>query len=527
METRSGRRGRKDGARESADESGRKAAPRRVRGPADQVETETSQVAVDAKTAPVAMTSAVVGVNGSPVSWSGEAALRPFLVPVVDLVPDPRNARRHGARNLEAVKASLESFGQHRLAVAQRREDGSRVVRVGNGMLAAAVSLGWSHLATLEIEEGDEAAMARAIADNRSSELAEWDHATLSETLAELERVGGTVGAALSAGFTAGELDAIRVAGDDARTAARVTESFEGVGDVAEQPAVEKRVDVAEKKTKRADEVPEAPARPEPVSRVGDLWELGRHRLLCGDSTDFAIVDRVLDGKKLDVVFTDPPFAIYGSSTGVDQSVADDSMVKPFFRLMARSIERSLRSFGSAYVCCDWRSYPAIREESRGLLEPKNLIVWTKEGFSRGFHYTNNHELISFFVKVPRATSMFARETGYRQITDSNVWKQKVVPVGDRHHFAQKPTENVARAISNASDVGGLVGDFFPGSGTTLLVCEEIGRTCFCVEILPRMVDVIVCRWQEMTGQKAMLVSGGDRVAFDDVRKSRDVSEEV
>lgn len=403
-------------------------------------------------------------------------SLRPLAVAIASLRSDPRNLKQHPPRQLAALRTSLERFGQLKPIVV-RRED--RTVAAGNGLLAAATALGWSEIAAVVEGLAEREARAYALTDNRSAELATWDQEGLAAALQD-EDLG--LDAAL---WNEDELDALL---------------DEALGEDREDDAQED--DPAD--------VVEAPERPDPVSRAGDLWRLGRHRLIVGDSTDRATVRRLLAGAKLDVVFTDPPFAIFGSSTGVDQSVADDGMVRPFFRALFRRISEALKKFGHAYVCCDWRSYPALREESRAMLEPKNLIVWHKGQTAHSFHYGNYHELVAFFVAVPRATSMLQTEKGHRRINDSNVWQAKVVPVRERHHFAAKPAENVKRALVNSSDEGALVGDFFAGSGTTLLVCEGIARSCYTVEKDPRMADVVLSRWEKLTGLEPTLLAIGD-----------------
>lgn len=419
-----------------------------------------------------------------PVIWEGPEDLRPLLAPIGKLRPDPRNARRHGAKNLESIVASLSRFGQTKPIVVQRE---GATVRAGNGTLDAAKVIGWTHVAVSWVDFDDARSAAYAIADNRTAELAEWDDAMLADVLSAdvpIDLLDAT-------GFTEREINRM----------------------------VNAAVDLAEEDDEDGEERTEAPlpaAPKDPVSRPGDVWILGPHRLLVGDSTRTDEVLEFLGEERLDMVFTDPPFAIYGSSTGVDQSVADGGMVVPFFRDVGRICRAATREFAHVYVCCDWRSFPILASEIGDLLRPANLIVWRKPGGSAlGSFYWNRHELVGLWIHEPKTRSMFSRKkknrastvtktTGkHRTILDENVWEAKVVPVQKRDHFAQKPLENVERAIRNSTDRGDLVGDFFGGSGTTLVAAGNLGRRARLVEKNPSNADVIVARWERETGEKA------------------------
>lgn len=243
----------------------------------------------------------------------------------------------------------------------------------------------------------------------------------------------------------------------------------------------------------------------DPVTRPGDLIELGAHRLLCGDSTDGPALDRLLGGARVDAVIMDPPYAIYGSSTGLAAEVADDKMVRPFFREALRAAARALIPFGHCYVCCDWRSWASWWEVAKGTgISPKNMIVWDKRGSGLGNNYANTHELVFFATAIPKRTRMTVDNPGQRPVLDSNVWHIARVPSGEeRIHNAQKPVELVTRALTNSTVAGERVLDLFAGSGTTLVAAEQEGRAAFLMEIDPAWCDAIVARWERLTGQKA------------------------
>ena len=253
------------------------------------------------------------------------------------------------------------------------------------------------------------------------------------------------------------------------------------------------------------DEIPE---KAETRCKLGDLWQLGSHRLICGDSTDIAVIDRLMDGVKADCVFTDPPYALVGNSTGLGS--ATDDMLKPFFLAIFQNICKFTHDLMHVYVCCDWKSCNAILTEAKKTkLTEKSLIVWDKESIGLGSPYMSQYELIWFFENHKQKT-MQAGKTEYKNRRNikgkSNVWKYKRVQ--DREHNAQKPVELVAEALNNSCFENEVVLDLFGGSGSTLIACEQLNRKCYMAEISPEYCDVIIQRWENFTGQKAVLIDG-------------------
>lgn len=234
----------------------------------------------------------------------------------------------------------------------------------------------------------------------------------------------------------------------------------------------------------------------------GQVWRIpsrsvlgGEHRLVVGDAFDVAVMEALLQGERVALVFTDPPYAIYGSSTGVSADVADVKMVIPFFREVGRVIRQSARRFAHVYICCDWRSYPVLWQAVREAgLTVKNMIVWDKGSSGLGGMYANTHELILFAVNHRQATTIAGakRDRGQRQVHDTNVWR--ISREYKKLHNAQKPLELVERALRNSSDEGEVVLDPFLGSGTTLAACERMGRLGRGVEIEPRFAAVALER---------------------------------
>lgn len=396
-------------------------------------------------------------------------------VPLSVLSLDPSNTRAHDERNLEAIKASLQRFGQVEPLVVQ--EATKRVVG-GNGRLQAMRALGWTEADVALVDLNDVQATALSIALNRTGELASWDMDALKRTLDALEE--------------AGEMDGVGFAPDE------IDKLF--------PPSADEIEDVE----------PEAP----PVhakAKPGELWILGSHRLLCGDSTSEDDVRRLLDGEKPFLMVTDPPYGVnydpeWRHETGLNNSdrvgkVANDDRVDwtEAWRLFPGAV---------AYV---WHAGRFAADVLMQLvscdLEVRAQIIWAKPRFaiSRG-HYHWQHEPCWYAVRDGES----ARWCGDR--TQSTVWQ-----IGQREgndvetvHGTQKPVEAMARPIRNHGARGDGVYEPFSGSGTTLIACEQLERRCFAMEINPAYVDVAIQRWQKLTGKDAVLDGTGER--FNDRR---------
>lgn len=263
------------------------------------------------------------------------------------------------------------------------------------------------------------------------------------------------------------------------------------------------------KKTASDEAVEVAPPEPpeRPITQPGDVWRLGPHRLMCGDSTKPEDVARLMGDERAAAIVTDPPYAIYGSSTGIASDITDDKMVRPFFRDVLEASTRVLRSFGHLYACCDWRSWSSWWEVAKGTgFAPKNMIVWDKGGGLGGM-YANAHELLFFASLRPMRRAMTQKIAGERNVAGSNVWRIGRANLnetgGQREHNAQKPIALFAKAIEGSTDAGELVVDLFIGSGTAIAAAEQTGRVCYGMEVAPAYCDVAVARWEKLTGKKA------------------------
>lgn len=361
---------------------------------------------------------------------------------ISELLLDPANARKHGEKNLGSIKASLKRFGQQKPIVV----DAGGVVVAGNGTLAAAQSLGWDSIDVVRTKLKGAEATAYAIADNRTAELAEWDESALAETLAALQN-DETIDEIVT-GFDSKEID-------------KIIASTTGL-------------DVME------DEVPEPP--PEPITQPGDLWQLGRHRVLCGDSTNAEDVGNCLAGKHGDTV-CDPPYGI-----GYEYASHDDSPEKNE-ELTGEAL--ALSPGAKIWTC-------GLMNLSRELARfPKaKVAVWHK-GFSRsgnGLGGASTWEPV--IIEGVKGGSL---PNDYLHFGTDRIEGLR------EKHTCPKPVALFAHLIEKLT--GGLVYDPFLGSGTTLIAAEQLDRTCYGIEIEPRYVDVIVQRWENLTGEKAERVS--------------------
>lgn len=262
-------------------------------------------------------------------------------------------------------------------------------------------------------------------------------------------------------------------------------------------------------KSRKRGEPSDVDTKAEPVAKLGDLWSCGVHRVICGDSNATAVLDLLLspDGGIVHMVATDPPFAIYGSSTGIGADIADDKMVRPFFDAMWRVIHSRLRTFGHAYVCCDWRSFPPIRYAAAATgMSIKNKIIWNKAN-GLGSSYANIYEEIAFAAKLPEPKAMRnAGEKGQRVILRPNLLTIPRVPQPEKVHNAEKPIELLEELITNSSDEGQVVLDLYAGSGSTMIAAHRLGRVARLVELEPARVDLILAKWRAESGEEPKLL---------------------
>jgi hypothetical protein len=385
--------------------------------------------------------------------WEDVSVLRAWI----------KNPRDH-KKNVAEIMTSVQTFGWGR-AVTARLAD--KEIIAGHGAVLAAEQLGIKRIPVRYLDLEERLAHGMSLADNQIATKSTYKKDTLLEALSEQRSHIPT--------FTA--------------TGFKYEDFF------------------GEKKPKPGeDDIPAAPKTP--ISKVGDVWKCGQHFVVCGDSFDEKVRALVLKKKLVDCVVTDPPFAIYGSSSGIGKDIADDKMVMPFFDQTAMIIATHLKEFGHAYVCCDWRSWSALWGAVRHhQLAGKNMIVWDKGNQGMGAMYQQCHELAMFLARVPPPKAMVTTtKHGHRTIHGkANVMRINRPTGEDRQHNAAKPVELFRYFIENSTDEGDTVVDFFCGSGTTLIAAEQTNRKSISFDLEPVEVDKTVLRWEAATERKAVL----------------------
>lgn len=407
------------------------------------------------------------------------------------LVPAKRNARTHSKRQVRQIAESIKTFGFINPVLV----DGSGRIVAGHGRVEAARLLGHQTVPVLAISHLSEAELrAFAIADNRLAELAGWDKEILALELADLVTIDTSFDISVT-GFAHAEVD-LAIQGQE----------------MSSDPA---------------DEVPEAPDPADVISRTGDLWVLGDHRVLCSDARDRGAVRRLMGTETARVAFTDPPYnvPIDGHVLGRGSKhrefrCASGEMSATEFTVFLEEVLANLAAVSCDgalhYVCMDWRHLGELTTAGgRVYSELKNLCVWNKTNGGMGSMYRSKHELV-FVFKCGRAAHVNNVELGRFGRYRSNVWDYPGVNTwrkGRTRDLADHPTVKpillVADAIQDASNRGDIVIDGFGGSGTTLIAAERIGRRARLVEIEPRYVDVTIRRWQELTGKIAVHADTG------------------
>jgi DNA modification methylase len=403
------------------------------------------------------------------------------------LSPDPGNPRDITDDNRARLREVLDRFGFVENLVFNQR---SGELISGHQRRALALELGVTKVPVMVVDLDEGEAHALAIALNNPSAQGAWAPALLGARLEELAN-----------------LDALQLTAFD-------TSELTAFGFPPETADPETE-EVAFQATRGRD--PDTGERPdEPETQTGDVWELGPHRVICADAFELDV--RAYHGGPVDLVLTDPPFAIFGSSTGVAQDVTDDRMVRPFFKDLARAAVAALPEHGHAYVHCDWRSWGALWEGFRaGGLAVRNMIVWDKGGAGLGSNYANTHELVAFAHYVPKASNTFdnRRNSEYRPVYASNIIHEQRPRGDDRHHNAAKPVPLLETLILNSTGEGPegavrkpeaieapVVLDLFAGSGSVLIAADNVGARCIAVDFDPGWCDVIVERWRALSGKR-------------------------
>ena len=380
-------------------------------------------------------------------------------LPIKDLKPYEKNTRKHEKKDIENIARSIEKFGMNDAIGIWGEEN---IIVEGHGRMLACKKLGIKPVPVVRLDHlTDEQRREYAIAHNATAELSEWDLDILPDELAELD-----------------------------------LSDFDFDFGIEEE---EEEAEIVE------DEAPEVDEDAEPITKLGDIWHLGRHRLMCGDSTDKATVELLMDGKKADMVFTDPPYGIdvvQGDKIGGDKpfgSVGGNNIVKTNKYMAIKGDETT----DTARL-----NFEIVKELSENqiifggnyftdFLPPKACwCIWDKEN-------TGN------FADVEMAWTSFDKGAKlYRWLWNGLCRKgERAVEGKSRVHPTQKPVGLIAEILKDFTKEGDTILDCFGGSGSTLIACEQIDRTCYMIEYEAHYVDVIIKRWETLTGEKAVLIN--------------------
>jgi DNA modification methylase len=431
----------------------------------------------------------------------GDPRLAVTYRPIAELKLDPRNPRCHAPKQIRQIAQSLTAFG----FLVPVLVDRDLKLIAGHGRILACRQLGWNEVPTICLDHlSDAQAKAFMIADNRLTENSVWNDRLLAEQLQELAVLDLDFSLEVT-GFEMGEID-LRIQG------------LEMMAEGAPDPA---------------DILP--PKGPQ-VSRAGDLWLLGSHRVFCGSALDDASYKTLMKGETAAMVFTDPPFnlRIEGNVSGLgavqhrEFAMASGEMSETeFTAFLTRACAQLARHSDDGsihFVCMDWRHLTELLVAGRAAYhELKNLCVWAKDNAGMGSLYRSQHEMVLVF-KHGRGTHRNYVQLGRYGRNRTNVWHYPCASSFSKSgeegnllalHPTVKPAALVADAIMDVSARGDIVLDAFLGSGTTVIAAEGTGRRCYGLELDPLYVDTIVRRWQAQTGDSARHSTSGK--SFDEI----------
>lgn len=373
---------------------------------------------------------------------------------VEDLIPYVNNSRKHSDEQVAQIASSIKEFGWTNPILI----DGTNSIIAGHGRLMAARKLKMEEVPTIELSHlTDTQRKALVIADNKLALNADWDNNLLTIELDELLKDGFALDIL---GFNADELNALLE-----------PEQVEGLTD--------------------EDSVPEVPE--EPKTKLGDIYQLGNHRLMCGDSTSIDAVDKLLDGQRPDMVFTDPPYNIdYQGVKDKRDKIKNDKMEDSAFRDF---LIQSLYSCETMYVCCSWQYAHLFKEAMEAIgRKPKAMIVWDKVNPAQHLDkYFKQHEIIFYYG-----------DFGGHKTVRGDVWTLK--RQRNTVHPTMKPVELIQLALEDQPSKKVIL-DVFGGSGSTMIAAEKLGKQARLMELDPKYCDVIVKRWEEFTGKQAVLLT--------------------
>jgi len=392
--------------------------------------------------------------------------------PIDSLIPYAKNARVHDEAQIAQIAGSIKEFGFNNPVLI----DKDNGIIAGHGRVMAARKLGLTEVPTILLDHLNETQRkAYILADNRIAINSTWDNEMLS---LELMDIKDDVSLAML-GFSVDELDALL----------NPTQLTDGLTD--------------------EDAVPEVPI--EPTTKLGDIYQLGNHRLMCGDSASLDDAEKLMDGDLADLVFTDPPYNVAYSGRGANNlgTIKNDDMSNDDFEQFCRDIFTTYHTYmkplACIYVCHpDSQSAPKLAFEKTFAEQFKksSTLIWMKQSAGMGWQdYRAQHEPILYGWKEGLGKHFYSGDR-----TKTTIWKIGRDAQASYVHPTQKPVALPEEAINNSSKGMDIVLDLFGGSGSTLIACEKVGRKARLMELDPKYCDVIVKRWEDFTGKKAVLL---------------------
>jgi DNA modification methylase len=392
--------------------------------------------------------------------------------PIDSLIPYAKNARVHDEAQIAQIAGSIKEFGFNNPVLI----DKDNGIIAGHGRVMAARKLGLTEVPTILLDHLNETQRkAYILADNRIAINSTWDNEMLS---LELSDIKDDISLAML-GFSVDELDALL----------NPTQLTDGLTD--------------------EDAVPEVPI--EPTTKLGDIYQLGNHRLMCGDSASLDDAEKLMDGDLADLVFTDPPYNVAYSGRGANNlgTIKNDDMSNDDFEQFCRDIFTTYHTYmkplACIYVCHpDSQSAPKLAFEKTFAEQFKksSTLIWMKQSAGMGWQdYRAQHEPILYGWKEGSGKHFYSGDR-----TKTTIWKIGRDAQASYVHPTQKPVALPEEAINNSSKGMDIVLDLFGGSGSTLIACEKVGRKARLMELDPKYCDVIIKRWEDFTGNKAVLL---------------------
>lgn len=363
---------------------------------------------------------------------------------IKELIPYDKNTKKHDQTQINNVAESIKQYGFVQPVVIDKDD----VIVIGHCRVLAAKQLKMRTVPCVSVDDlTEEQVKALRIIDNKSNE-SEWDFDFLHEELADLD-----------------------------------LSDFDFDFGIEYE---EEETEIVE------DEAPEVDEDAEPITKLGDVWQLGRHRLMCGDSTDKETVQALIDGASIDMVFTDPPYNVaFNGRSGKFDVIENDDLADDDFDNFISAVCEIIKFIAPKhyYVWCNWKFYATLQTK----LDFKSCIVWAKNVFGLGKGYRHQHEFCLFNGEIDNSIK-----------NESDLWE--IAKDTNYVHPTQKPVALIGRALKNHKGVKTVL-DLFGGSGSSLVGCEQLDRTCYMMELDPKYCDVIIKRWETLTGEKAVLIN--------------------